>query len=109
MDAAKEVAGKAGPPLERAMEVYERLGNLAQELPLPACGKHEAAARERIARVHLDDWLVIACALSLECLIWTEDRDFFGVGVPTWTTDRVELYLTNAEPPKIEKTPPVGK
>ena len=22
-----------------------------------------------------------------------EDRDFFGAGVPTWTTDRVELYL----------------
>ncbi|MEP7369704.1 MAG: PIN domain-containing protein [Dermatophilaceae bacterium] len=25
--------------------------------------------------------------------IWTEDQDFFGTGFPTWTTDRVELYL----------------
>jgi hypothetical protein len=25
--------------------------------------------------------------------IWTEDTDFFGCGVATWTTDRVELYL----------------
>ncbi len=47
-----------------------------------------------------EDWPVIACALALECPIWTEDRDFFGAGVPTWTTDRVELYLANAEPPK---------
>lgn len=23
----------------------------------------------------------------------TEDQDFFGSGVATWTTDRVELYL----------------
>ncbi|WP_455227346.1 PIN domain-containing protein [Lautropia mirabilis] len=29
------------------------------------------------------------------CPIWTEDQDFFGTGVPTWTTDRVELYLKN--------------
>ena len=25
--------------------------------------------------------------------VWTEDTDFFGAGVATWTTDRVELYL----------------
>jgi len=24
---------------------------------------------------------------------WTEDRDFFGSGVATWTTVNVELYL----------------
>lgn len=26
---------------------------------------------------------------------WTEDTDFFGCGVATWTTDRVELYLAD--------------
>jgi len=25
--------------------------------------------------------------------VWTEDADFFGTGVATWTSDRVELYL----------------
>jgi PIN domain len=25
--------------------------------------------------------------------LWTEDADFFGAGVATWTTDRVELLL----------------
>ena len=33
--------------------------------------------------------------VRLDCPIWTEDQDFFGTGVPTWTTDRVELYLKN--------------
>lgn len=36
---------------------------------------------------------ILATALALECPIWTEDNDFFGTGAPTWTTDRIELYL----------------
>jgi hypothetical protein len=39
---------------------------------------------------------VLAAALALGCAIWTEDTDFFGCGVATWTTDRVELYLAKA-------------
>ncbi len=38
-----------------------------------------------------DDWPVLAAALALDCPIWTEDTDFFGYGVATWTTDRVGL------------------
>jgi len=29
----------------------------------------------------------------LQSPIWTEDQDFFGTGIATWTTDRVHLYL----------------
>src|SRR5260370_35801616 len=47
--------------------------------------RHAHASNSRDA----DDWPGIACALTLGCPIWTEDRDFFGAGVPTWTTDRV--------------------
>ena len=50
-------------------------------------------ARERIDRRDEDDWPVLASALALSCPIWTEDTDFFGCGVATWTTDRIELYL----------------
>lgn len=103
------LAGKAGMPLKRAMTVYDRLGRLVQELPQPMYGKHEAAARARIERVDVDDWPVIACALALECPIWTEDRDFFGAGVPTWTTDRVELYFAHTELTKPEGTLPSGE
>lgn len=53
-------------------------------------------ARERIDKRDEDDWPVLAAALALGCPIWTEDTDFFGCGVATWTTDRVELYLAKA-------------
>ena len=52
-----------------------------------------AEALLRIESRDPDDWPILAAALVVDCPIWTEDRDFFGVGVPTWTTDRVELYL----------------
>lgn len=50
-------------------------------------------ARERIARRDERDWPALAAALLLQCPIWTEDQDFFGTGVPTWTTVTVHLYL----------------
>ena len=100
------LCAKAGLPLERATAVYEHLGALVQELPQPVYGKYEAAACARIAVRDIEDWPIVACALVLDCPIWTEDRDFFGAGVPTWTTDRVELYLANKEEPKLEETPP---
>lgn len=54
---------------------------------------YEPIARERIDRRDPDDWPVVAVALLLRLPIWTEDQDFFGSGIATWTTDRVELYL----------------
>ena len=53
----------------------------------------ERAARDRIDVHDIDDWPVVALAILLVIPIWTEDQDFFGSGIATWTTDRVELYL----------------
>lgn len=50
-------------------------------------------AQARISRRDPRDWPAVAAALLLDCPIWTEDHDFFGAGVATWTTDTVELYL----------------
>jgi hypothetical protein len=47
-------------------------------------------ARERLARRDPEDWPMLAAALALGCPIWTEDTDFFGCGVATWTSDRVQ-------------------
>lgn len=44
-----------------------------------------------------EDWPVLATALALEYPIWTEDADFFGTGIATWTTDRVEMLLNEAK------------
>lgn len=91
-----EICAKRGFPTDKVMAVYEAVTRIVQELPEPVYRGREAEARARIERRDPDDWPVIACALTLNCPIWTEDRDFFGAGISTWTTDRVELYLTNA-------------
>ena len=54
-----------------------------------------AEAKARIKR-HPVDWPVVAAALELDCPIWTDDQDFFGCGVATWSTATVELYLNPA-------------
>ena len=41
----------------------------------------------------MSDWPILAVAIAFEVPIWTEDKDFFGCGAATWTTDRVRLYL----------------
>jgi predicted nucleic acid-binding protein len=43
----------------------------------------------------VEDWPIFATALLLNCAVWTEDQDFFGKGIATWTTHNVELYLKN--------------
>ena len=46
-----------------------------------------------VARRDPEDWPILAAALALGCPIWTEDTDFFGCGVATWTSDRVRIFL----------------
>lgn len=54
----------------------------------------ESARDEALARIRdADDWPALALGLQLECAIWTEDKDFFGTGIATWTTRTVERYL----------------
>jgi len=54
---------------------------------------HEEEARERLRGRDEEDWPVLASALALNCAIWTEDTDFFGIGLAVWTTSRVEIFL----------------
>jgi predicted nucleic acid-binding protein len=37
----------------------------------------------------------VALALAFECGIWTNDRDFFGCGLPVWSTDVLRSCLEN--------------
>ena len=53
----------------------------------------EAEARARIGQRDPADWPAIAGALQFDCPVWTEDEDFFGSGVATWTTATVEIFL----------------
>jgi predicted nucleic acid-binding protein len=83
-------------PSGPALEYLESLAKLIQIVELEAYAGFESIARRRLSARDVDDWPVLAAALALQCPIWTEDADFFGAGVATWTTDRVELYLRDA-------------
>lgn len=93
------ILSKRGVPAEPAVTVFERMRPFIHELPESLYAAQELDAKERLASVDVEDWPVLACALGLECAIWTEDRDFFGTGVATWTSDRVEIYLRTATSP----------
>lgn len=54
----------------------------------------ESEARARIGARDADDWPAVAGALQFDCPVWTEDEDFFGSGVATWTTATAEIFLS---------------
>jgi predicted nucleic acid-binding protein len=59
-------------------------------------GDFEAEARKRLGARDPDDWPILAVALSLGCPIWTEDTDFFGCGVATWTSNTIDIFLAQS-------------
>lgn len=84
---------KRGVKSEPAMAVLDALESMVQSLELSVYEGLQNQALQRIATRDADDWPVLACAMTIGCPVWTEDADFFGTGVATWTSDRVELYL----------------
>jgi predicted nucleic acid-binding protein len=58
----------------------------------------EEEARERSLR-DPTDWPVVASALALNAAIWTNDNDFLGTGVATWTTETLQRWLHRRSEP----------
>jgi predicted nucleic acid-binding protein len=90
--------GASAGDLAAARRALDALASVVTAVSSESYEPSRAAALARIGRRDPYDWSVLACALQLGCPIWTEDRDFFGVGVPIWTTATVSLYLSGAEP-----------
>ncbi len=78
-DSEDEVAG-----IISSMELYEA----------PTYRSQEAAAKARIHYKNTRDWPILAAAIEHGGAIWTDDRDFFGTGVPTWTTRNIKYVGT---------------
>lgn len=78
---------------DAAMSVLDSLHAVVQSIEFEFYSGIQQQALQRIAIRDAGDWPVLACAMTLGCPVWTEDADFFGTGIATWTTDRVELYL----------------
>lgn len=86
------VTKRGGDP-EKALALVHSLGRLVELIGNEVYGKFAVEAHERLARRDPEDWPMLAAALALGCPIWTEDTDFFGCGVATWTSDRVPMFL----------------
>lgn len=89
-----ELLKKRGVDSSAAIQVLDQLEHIVQSIDVELYEGMQQQALQRIAVRDADDWPVLACAMILDCPVWTEDADFFGAGVATWTTDRVALYLT---------------
>jgi predicted nucleic acid-binding protein len=61
-------------------------------LDAPIYSALEEEARARSLR-DPGDWPVVASALALSAAIWTNDNDFLGTGVATWTTETLQVSL----------------
>lgn len=84
--------------LEPALEKLAALRLVVRAVDPAEYEVMKSSAMARIGPRDPDDWPVLACALALNCPIWTEDRDFLGTGVATWTTSLVEQYLSESDP-----------
>jgi predicted nucleic acid-binding protein len=85
---------KRGVDPGSAMLVLDRLEGIVQSVDAELYEGQQQQALQRIAARDADDWPVLACAMTLNCPVWTENADFFGSGVATWTSDRIALYFS---------------
>jgi len=85
------VLQRGGDP-QKALKFLGALASAAELITAEVYSEFEAEARERLAKRDPEDWPILASALALGCPIWTEDTDFFGCGVATWTSDRVQMF-----------------
>jgi predicted nucleic acid-binding protein len=88
-----QISARRGFDPSAGLSVLEESGRVVEPVYRSLYEDFENLARERVLTRDPDDWPIVAAALLLDFPIWTEDQDFFGSGVATWTTDRVELYL----------------
>ena len=87
------ILAKRGVDGDAALLVVDQLELVVQRIDLDLYAGMQQQALARIGARDANDWPVLACAMAIGCPVWTEDTDFFGTGVPIWTTDRVELYF----------------
>jgi predicted nucleic acid-binding protein len=72
---------------------FQAVGASLIVVPEVAYQPLEEEARWRCAR-DPEDWPIVALALSLDLGVWTEDGDFLGTGVATWSTRTLETWLS---------------
>ena len=87
------VVQRGGDPA-KALAALKAMAALATIVGDDLYGDFEAEARKRLGTRDPEDWPILAAALALDCPIWTEDTDFFGCGVATWTSGSIDIFLS---------------
>jgi predicted nucleic acid-binding protein len=90
-----ELLARRGMDPAPALELLELLLAHIDRLDDAWLEDHEATAQLRLRHRDPDDWPVLAGAMALACPIWTQDTDFFGVGVATWTTEHIAAFFAD--------------
>lgn len=90
------IAVRRGLRAERAQALLEEALNAilsnVEVVPASVYADRRTEARQRMAR-DPDDAPALALALTLDCGIWTADYDFFGCGMPVWSTETLLWYI----------------
>lgn len=74
--------------------ILETVLEMIEIVPAEVYRPFEALARQQVHDRDSNDWPIIATAIAFDSPIWTEDKDFFGCGVATWNTRRIEIFLS---------------
>lgn len=94
-DHLPKILQKRNLSFEPFSEAIEKLTKVVIPLTQEIYREYEYEAKRRIEERDLKDCTIVALALSLNAPIWTEDQDFFGIGIATWNTRNVEIYLSS--------------
>ena len=86
LEAARVLIDKIGLTHAEARSGLEAVTALVTPLGMEFCAAMETPARRRLHDRAQSDWPVLAAALAAQGGIWSHDRDFFGVGVPVWSS-----------------------
>lgn len=87
------IADRRNFDVDVAFRNLKEIALLIESVEDSAYSAFREPAMQRIARRDPDDWPVVAVSLMLQLPIWTEDLDFFGIGIATWKSELVELYF----------------
>lgn len=88
-EARRVLVGKLGRPRLAVEAALVQLGAFVRTLEPEIYESSEAAARTRLHERAQPDWPTLAAAIALGADVWSNDRDFFGVGVAVWSTRNV--------------------
>lgn len=93
-EAIRVLTDKLGVPAADAAALVEQISQVVRVLEPAAYAGLEASAKARLHERAQNDWPILAAALAFDASVWSNDRDFFGVGVAIWSTRNVQFAVS---------------